>query len=131
MTGGIPQGKPTHSTKKYKREPYHKQASNPGEEKKEERTLEASKGYHHSPSSEDSLSPCRKKQRSNDSLQGGFRKIRAPTYEGELNTGEKGEEWMLGMSKYFQVHNYSSEMEARLSIYNLNGKEARWWRDLK
>ena len=35
------------------------------------------------------------------------------------------------MSKYFQVHNYSSEMKARLAIYNLNGKEARWWRDLK
>jgi len=38
---------------------------------------------------------------------------------------------LLGMSKYFQVHNYSSVMHARLSIYNLNGKVARWWRDLK
>ena len=38
---------------------------------------------------------------------------------------------MLGMSKYFQVHNYSSEMKAHLSIYKLNGKEARWWRYLK
>ena len=38
---------------------------------------------------------------------------------------------MLGMSKYFQVHNYSSEMKARLSIYNLNVKETRWWTDLK
>ena len=53
------------------------------------------------------------------------------TYEGEVNIGEKAEEWLLGMSKYFQVHNYSSVMQARLSIYNLNGKEARWWRDLK
>ena len=35
------------------------------------------------------------------------------------------------MSKYFWVHNYSSEMKAHLDIYNLNGKEARWWRDLK
>ena len=35
------------------------------------------------------------------------------------------------MSKYFHVHNYSSVMHARLSIYNLNGKAARWWRDLK
>ena len=23
------------------------------------------------------------------------------------------------------------EMKGRLSIYNLNGKEARWWRDFK
>ena len=35
------------------------------------------------------------------------------------------------MSKYFQVHNYSSVMQARLAIYNLNGKAARWWWDLK
>ena len=35
------------------------------------------------------------------------------------------------MSKYFQVHNYSSVMQARLAIYNLNGKATRWWRDLK
>ena len=45
--------------------------------------------------------------------------------------GEKVEEWLLGMSKYFQVHNYSSVMQVRLAIYKLNGKAARWWRDLK
>ena len=60
-----------------------------------------------------------------------FRKIRVPTYEGEMNTGKKFEEWFSGMNKYFRVHKYSSEMKARLSIYNLNGKAARWWRDLK
>ena len=64
-------------------------------------------------------------------FRGEFRKIRAPTYEGEVNMGEKDEEWLLGMSKYFQVHNYSSEMNARIAINNLNGKAARWWRDLK
>ena len=57
--------------------------------------------------------------------------IRAPTYEGEVNTRERDKEWLLGMIKYFQVHNYSSEMKARLAIYNLNGKATRWWRDLK
>ena len=62
---------------------------------------------------------------------GSFKKIRALTCEGEVNTEEKDEEWLLGMSKYFQVRNYSSEMKARLSIYNLNGKAARWWRDSK
>ena len=89
MTGGSPQGKPTQSTNSSKREPYHKWASIPREEGKEERTPEAPKGDHHSPSIEDSLSPHRKKQRSNDSIQGEFRKIRAPTYEGEVNTREK------------------------------------------
>ena len=36
MMGGIPQGKPTHSTKMFKREPYHKWANIPREQKKEE-----------------------------------------------------------------------------------------------
>ena len=45
--------------------------------------------------------------------------------------GEKYEEWMLGMRKYFLVHNDSSEMKAHLAIYNLNDKVSRWWRDLK
>ena len=48
-----------------------------------------------------------------------------------MKTGEKVEEWLLGMRKYFRVHNYSSEMKSRLAIYNLNGKVARWWRELK
>ena len=38
---------------------------------------------------------------------------------------------LLGMRKYFRVHNYSSEMKSHITIYNLNGKTARWWRDLK
>ena len=48
-----------------------------------------------------------------------------------MNTGEKDKEWLLAMSKYFLVHNYSSEMKFRLAIYKLNGKVGRWWRDLK
>ena len=57
MMGGSLQGKPTHSTNSSKRKPYHKRASIPREGEKEERTLEALKGYHHYPSSDDSLSP--------------------------------------------------------------------------
>ena len=58
-------------------------------------------GDHHNPSSDDSLYPCINKQRSDDNVQGDFRKIRAPTYEGEVNMGEKVEEWLLGMRKTF------------------------------
>ena len=101
MTRGSPQGKPTNSTNRFKKEPYHKWASSQREERKEEHFHEPPKGEYHSPSSEDSLSPCRKKQRSDDNLQGEFRKIRAPSYEGEVNMREKAEEWLLGMSKYF------------------------------
>ena len=101
MTEGILQGNPTQSTNISKREPYHKWASSPREEEKEERTPEAPKGDHDNPSSDDSLSPRRKKPRSDDSLQVGIRKIRRLTYEGEVNTREKAEEWLLGMRKYF------------------------------
>ena len=65
------------------------------------RTPEATKEYPHSPFSDDSISPRRKKQRSDDNIQGGFQKITALAYEGEVNMGEKDEEWLLGMSKYF------------------------------
>ena len=50
-----------------------------------------------------------------------------------MNTGEKDEEGLLGMRKYFRIHKeniYSREMKSHLAIYNLNGKVARWWRDL-
>ena len=57
MTQEIPHGKPTHSTNSSKREPCHKWASSPKEGEKEEHTPEALKGDHHSPSSDDSLSP--------------------------------------------------------------------------
>ena len=83
MMVGSPQGKPTKSTNSSKIELYHKWVSIPREGEKYEWTPGALKGDHHSPSSDDSLSPRRKKQRSNDSLQGKFQKIIAPTYEGE------------------------------------------------
>ena len=72
MTGGSPQGKPTHFTNKFKKEFYHKWASNPREEGKEEHTHEPPKGDYHSLSSDDSLSPCRKKLTNDDNLQGEF-----------------------------------------------------------
>ena len=68
MIGGIPQGKPTQSTNRSKREIYHKSVSIPREEEKEERTPEAPEGDHHSPSSDDALSPQRKKQRSDGNI---------------------------------------------------------------
>ena len=87
-----PQGKPNHSTNRFKKEFCHKEGCSSGEEGKEEHTPEPTEGYYHTPSSDYSLSPCRKKQRNQDNLQGDFRKIKAPTYEGEMNIGEKDEE---------------------------------------
>ena len=129
--GGILHGKPTHSTNMLKKYFYHKWARRLKEEGKEEHAPEPPERYYHNLSSDNYLSPCRKKQRNDENLQGEFRKIKSPTYEIEMNTREKAKEWLIGMRKYFRVHNYSREMKAHLSIYNLNGKAARWWRDLK
>ena len=101
MAGGSLQGNPTHSTNKFKKYFYDDRASITKEEGKEEHTPEPPEKYYHSLSSDNSLSPCRKKQGNDDNLQGEFRKIRAPTYEGEMNTEEKYEEWLLDLSKYF------------------------------
>ena len=67
MTGGRPQGKPTQSTNQSKRESYHERANSPREAEKDG-TPEVTEGDHHSPVNDDSLSPWRKKQRSDDSL---------------------------------------------------------------
>ena len=72
------------------------------ERRRKRRTYpEPLEGDYHSPSSDDSLSPWRNIQRNDDNLQGEFRKIKAPTYEGEMNTRDKAKEWLLGMTKYF------------------------------
>ena len=57
-----------------------------------------------------------KGKKNNGILQGEFWKIKDPTYEGDMNTRDKAEEWLLGMSKFFWVHNYSSEMKSQLDI---------------
>ena len=85
----------------FKKESCDKRASIPREEGKEQHILEPPEGDYHSPSSDDSLSRCRKKQRNYGNLQGEFRKIKSPTYEGEMNIREKAKEWLLGMRKYF------------------------------
>ena len=57
-----------------------------------------------------SPSPVRKHKRRSrvDELQGEMNKIKPPTSDGENKKDEDEETWMLGMRKYFQLHNYSS-----------------------
>jgi hypothetical protein len=54
-------------------------------------------------------------------------KIKPPTFDGEHKKDEYVETWMLGMRKYFQLHNYSSHAKGRISIYQLKGKASMWW----
>ena len=54
-----------------------------------------------------------------DELQGEINKIKPPTFEGEHKKEEDAETWLLGMRKYFQLHNYYSHVEGIIPSINL------------
>ena len=54
----------------------------------------------------------------------------APTFDGESKTSQEAEAWILGMKKYFQIHDYSRNERDRINIYNLNGRASIWWENL-
>ena len=56
-----------------------------------------------------------------------FKKARPPTFNGETKNGQEAKAWLLGMRKYFQVQDYSGNMKARVSIFNLTGRASIWW----
>jgi hypothetical protein len=68
-------------------------------------------------------SPVTKHKRSGvDEVRGEMNKIKPPTFDGEHKKDEDAETWLLGMRKYFQLHNYSSHAEGIIYIYQLKGK---------
>jgi hypothetical protein len=76
-------------------------------------------------------SPTRKHMRFGvDELKIEMNKIRTPTFDGEHQKEEYAETWLLGMRKYFQIHNYSSHVEGRIVMYQLKGKTSMWWDQL-
>jgi hypothetical protein len=72
-----------------------------------------------------------RKRKQVDHLECEFKKTKPSTFDGEYNTGEEFEAWLLYIKKYFQIYNYSSNMKVRMAIYNLKGKVSIWWQDLK
>jgi hypothetical protein len=106
------------------------------DEKRKSRSV--SRHHHRSPrhsnnksDNNSSPSPIRKHKRSGvDELRGEMNKIKPPTFDGEHKKDEDAETWLLGMRKYFQLHNYSSHAEGRISIYQLKGKASMWWDQL-
>jgi hypothetical protein len=102
------------------------------------RTRSVSRYHHHSPRHSNkreninsSPSLVRKHRRSGvDELRGEMNKIKPPTFDGEHKKDEDAETWLLGIRKYFQLHNYSSHAEGRISIYQLKGKAFMWWDQL-
>ena len=63
----------------------------------------------------------KRKRHHRDRSRDEFKKEKPPTFDGEVKTGQEDEAWLLGMKKYFQVHDYSRNMKARVSIFILNG----------
>ena len=41
------------------------------------------------------------------------------------------EAWLLGMRKFFRLHDYSKNMKARVATFNLKGKVEIWWEDVR
>lgn len=62
-------------------------------------------------------------------LQGEFKKMKPPSYDGEAE-GE-GKYWFVNMKKYFQVYEYDENLKARLAIYQLQGKATLQWEEVK
>lgn len=62
-------------------------------------------------------------------LQGEFKKIKPPIYNGEVE--EVVEDWLINMNKYFQIYEYDYNLKARLAIYQLQGKATLWCEEIK
>jgi hypothetical protein len=81
--------------------------------------------------SSSSPSPVKNHKRSRvDELRGEMNKIKPPTFDGEHKKDEDAKTWLLGKRKYFQLNNYSSHVEGRISIYQIKGKASMWWDQL-
>jgi hypothetical protein len=79
------------------------------------------------------LSLVRQQRRKQEvySLQGDLRKLKPPSFEGEREKEDDFEAWFLGLRRYFQLHNYLSNLEAKIPTYHLHKKAAMWWDQLK
>ena len=77
-------------------------------------------------------SPARYKKRrfTQDELVGELRRIKPPNFDGEVKQGEDFEAWLIGLRKFFQLHQYTPNMDARVAIYHLQGKATIWWDQL-
>lgn len=70
-----------------------------------------------------------KGKRQKTELQGEFKKIKSPSYDGEVEEGV--EAWLINMNKCFQIYEYDENLKARLAIYQLQVKDTLWWEEVK
>lgn len=60
-----------------------------------------------------------------------FKKVKLPTFNGEMKKSKDAEAWLLGMKKLFRLHNYLENMKAKITTFSLEGKVYIWWEDVK
>ena len=60
-----------------------------------------------------------------------FKKVNPPTFNAEMKKSQDAEAWLLGMKKFFQLHDYSENMKERTTTFSLKGKVNIWWEDVK
>jgi len=60
-----------------------------------------------------------------------FKKSNPPTFDGEFKNSEDAKAWLLGMKKLFELHDYTENMKAIITIFSLKGKEDIWREDVK
>ena len=60
-----------------------------------------------------------------------FKKEKPPTFDGDVKKLEDVEAWIIGMNKFFELHEYTDNMKAIVAIFNLKGKADIWWEDVK
>jgi len=73
----------------------------------------------------------KRKKYSKISIPEELKKANPPTFDGEIEKGKEAEAWLLGLKKYFKVHDYYENMKAKVTIFNLNGKASILWEDLR
>jgi hypothetical protein len=54
----------------------------------------------------------------------------SPSFDGGGEREDDFEAWFFGLRTYFQLPNYSSNLECRISTYHLHGKVYMWWDQL-
>jgi len=60
-----------------------------------------------------------------------FKKVKPPTFDVDMKNLEDAEAWILGINKFFELHDYTNNMKAKVVIFNLKGKVEIWWEDVK
>jgi hypothetical protein len=60
-----------------------------------------------------------------------LKKSKPPSFDEEIKKGEEAKAWLIGLKKNFRVHDYSKNLKARITIFNLNEKDSIWWEDLR